>query len=249
MINFTIAVVTLIILSLILCLHYTQHFKLAIKCLARPMIYPSGARNSALQRQIDRLSRVKAISTKLNLCTSPHIQTSCSGACCKFLSIDGEDFDFFPKSFLYYVIFVMLLTMLIIVSEILSCSDKKTHRLSYDSYALSQLHHMQTAQNFDYVLIYGFMVLCVWQSLFSFYRYYSTLYGTQKLESFSMRKLFQIFRIYAIIFCAVYVITIHVYYYLLPAVIITFASFNCYCLYKFAAMVTGCRSFASLSIF
>merc|ERR1712228_604104 len=89
----------------------------------------------------------------------------------------------------------------------------------------------------DYILIYGFMLLCVWQRLFSFYRYSVALYSAKKMESVSSTDIIKPFLIYATIFSILYLVQIHFYYYAYPIVIILFGSFNLYCIYKFSAML------------
>ena len=188
-----------------------------------------------------------------------HIQTQCNPTCCcTLLPVDGEIFDFFPLSFLYYTIFMAFLCLLIITVEVMAYYDEQNELStidlifgysieSYHNHSVSRIHVINAEHIVDYILIYSFMIFCVWQSLFSFYRYYSTLYSTRKFESHTTRKLFQAFKFFAATFCALFLMSIHIYYYFYPLPIIAFISFNCWCTYKFAAMlIERCSFFASM---
>ena len=127
----------------------------------------------------------------MNICI--HKQSSCRNCnFCKFSNcsispIDNEDFNFFPMSFLCYIIFTTLLCLVIISVKIMEY--RKTHQRiddiifgnnmifnqnSFNQNSISKLHTINISDPTplyiyisDHIIIYGIMILAIWDSLFS----------------------------------------------------------------------------------
>eukprot|EP01083_Nonionella_stella_P165984 553645_1 len=151
-----------------------------------------------------------------------HPSQQFNGFCCVTISsVDGEEFDFFPISFFLYLSLLILTHILILLVCLFNRTLFKSHPINF-------MH---------YPLIYIMLILSIWVSLFSFYRYYTTLVSIVHLTSVSTRDLFQRFSLYAAVFAVLFVIQIHVLYWLFPLVICMFGAFNLYCTYRANAML------------
>eukprot|EP01083_Nonionella_stella_P115992 344329_1 len=149
--------------------------------------------------------------------------------CTSIYSVDDDEFDFFPMSFLLYLTLLVMINILLIV---IATVDNTL--LEMKPYPIQADH---TLHIWDYIFFYLILLLSAWVSLFSFYRYYTTLISMVYLETASTRKLFKLFSIFAALLVVLYVIQIHVYYWLFPLVIIVFSVFNIYCTYHSSAML------------
>eukprot|EP01083_Nonionella_stella_P245658 853612_1 len=92
----------------------------------------------------------------------------------KLTPIGAKTFNFYPTSFLVYNIFNILLCIITIVIIIVNAVIKQQNTLV----VLFQINLHQTINkpiNTEiYVLMYGIMSLLIWESLYSFHRYYAT---------------------------------------------------------------------------
>eukprot|EP01083_Nonionella_stella_P029874 82097_1 len=141
--------------------------------------------------------------------------------------IDGEEFDFFPVSFLLFLTLLILLHIVLITLCILDNESFKPSKLSIDEFRI-----------LDYVLMYSMVIVSVWVSLFSFHRYLTTLISTKRISAVpSYKGSVHIFSLYTVIFVALYLIQIHFYYWSFPLVIVLFFVFNIYCSYHASAML------------
>merc|ERR1740123_1844846 len=104
---------------------------------------------------------------------SPKFASHFSPQCC-IIGIDEETFDFFPVSFILYLTFLIILSLIIILK-----SNIKQHNL--DS---------------DYLLLYAMLIISIWDSLFSFYRYSTTAFCAKHFELLSMKKVLKYFSFY-----------------------------------------------------
>ena len=175
--------------------------------------------------------------------------------CCKLTQID-HDFTFFPISFLLYLLFTIGLCVILIIVEILEFYDSANHSVrklligSYTTHGLNQLHQISWANTqsyddyitiriLDYVLIYGIMILSVWESSFSFFRFYTTVYCSINFYSIPTNKvLIKFVLYYGIAFCLLCMFQIHVYYGIFPVIIIMHIGFNFYCNIRFSNTLT-----------
>eukprot|EP01084_Bolivina_argentea_P301842 520870_1 len=191
------AVISICILFIIALLHYQQHFQL-ICCTFKSLILKS---RPSLYKTDSHITR-----TQMDILKSQNI---CSHICCCHLLKLDDDFDFFPSSFLFYILFKIILCILIIQVEILNYYDNTQETITdllfgysmkaYTQNSIYQLHKIQLISEehiihilifiLDHLLIYGIMISAVWESLFSFYRYYSTKYSINNYTLVSIKKL------------------------------------------------------------
>lgn len=117
-----------------------------------------------------------------------------------------------------FVIFVIILCILITINEIL-------FEYQYQEYKII----------IDYCLIYGILIMSLWESLFTFYRFYTAFKTTQSLLVVTTQQIMNKFMVYALIFSILFVANIHWYYWLFPVMILLNCSFNLFCNWRFAA--------------
>ena len=136
----------------------------------------------------------------------------------------------------------MLLCLLTVVVHILYVVVDEKTTVSHHRHSLNELHALSvrsaedimiTVRVFDFILIYGIMVLALWESLFSFYRYYTTMHSLKSLEVPSAIHVLAVFSIYAVVFMVIFLATMHLYYFIFPLVILCHFLFNMYCTWKF----------------
>eukprot|EP01083_Nonionella_stella_P236628 830886_1 len=143
---------------------------------------------------------------------------------CSLLPKDEENFDFYPASFFYYLIFEILLCLLMMTCD-----------------ALIQQHILQPpsiqTHVIDYVLRYSVMLLLIWTSLFSFWKYYTTMAVVQSYEIVPTQDIMLRFVIYFIAFALLFVLQIHVFYWLWPVLLVTHSGFNLVCTMKFSSVL------------
>ena len=89
----------------------------------------------------------------------------------------------------------------------------------------------------DYILVYGTMTLSIWESLFSYYRYYTTKISSNSCQLVSTSQVLFRFLIYIVIFVTLYTIQMQLYYWIFPLLIILHCGFNIYCNTAFAAIL------------
>ena len=175
------------------------------------------------------------------------------------ISRDGGPLSFFPLSFLFYILFLLFLALLAFAVQttvLLSNHQWTVSSLflpfplhSDHQHSVFELHginldphaHRISFSLFiaDYILIYGVMVLSLWDSLFSFYRHFTTMRTLRALEVPTTSKVLRLFSIYAVIFTLLFLSTVHLYYFLFPVVVLCHFLFNLYCTWTFsAALIT-----------
>eukprot|EP01084_Bolivina_argentea_P011840 22166_1 len=194
-------IIALLILILTLSLHFCQHFQCICKCC-------TGKTKSHHERTNAQLS-VRNIEQQIQM--NLLRRTNHTNMKCCYSIEPLEEFDFFPMSFLWYITFVIILCLLTIITEVLKYFIY-SEATRFINVSFIEIRKMNTIHILDYIIIYGILILCLWASLFSFYRYLSTLNSATKLQSLSTKKLFKKFTIYAIIFCIIFIIQIHLYY-------------------------------------
>ena len=180
--------------------------------------------------------------------------------CCRLTSRDGQKFDFFPSSFACYIISITLLCIILIPKFFLDpslnqmehpwhmlISTVKDHNVpSIDSLHTIPQHQTDPATNnyivlicliLDYILVYGTMILSIWESLFSYYRYYTTKISTNSCQLVSTSQVLIRFLIYIIIFVTLFTVQMQIYYWIFPILILLHSGFNIYCNTAFAAIL------------
>eukprot|EP01083_Nonionella_stella_P088012 245037_1 len=139
--------------------------------------------------------------------------------CFLLSSVDGEEFDIFPMSFLLYLTLLIIIHILFFL-----CESNYIHSF-----------HMHVIM-MDYVLVCVILIVSIWVSLFSYYRYHTTLMSIT-LQSVSSRELLYKFPVYAVPFGLLFLFQIYVFYWIFPLVVIIFGAFNIYCTYHASAML------------
>ena len=101
----------------------------------------------------------------------------------------------------------------------------------------------------DYILVYGTMILAIWESLFSFYRYYTTKISSNTCQLVSTSQVLIRFVVYIVIFVILFSFQMQIYYWIFPIIILLHAVFNFYCNILFASiLITKYKHFLGLFI-
>ena len=87
----------------------------------------------------------------------------------------------------------------------------------------------------NHILLYGVMTLSLWESLFSFYRHFTTMNTLEALEVPTTRRVLLLFSIYAAIFTLSFLFTVHCWYFMFPVVVLCHFLFNLHCTWTFSA--------------
>eukprot|EP01084_Bolivina_argentea_P275355 469575_1 len=192
-----------------------------------------------------------------NPTTPHHISSDISNqkiCCFRMQAINDQQFDFFPISFLIYVVFMLFLCTLIILSEILIYTNEHTNESIYDllftytfqsyhitKHPLFQLHNINiynksiTIIILNLFLICSVLILATWESLFSWYRYYTTMIITKSFRKIPNKFVIKQFLYYAIPFTLIFIANITLSFYIFICTISLHLTFNIYCSLKFAA--------------
>eukprot|EP01083_Nonionella_stella_P055270 145849_1 len=245
-------VISLIILSVTLLLHYHQHFHIH-------NISPCTAKQST-----------PSVMNKDMKDDAPPLDRNGSFCLCALRPRYEEDtYDFFPASFLYYLLFTIVLCALIITVDItdyyvthdtlhydilFDYSVQSFHRLGGDKkllFTLQSIHlsNIETSKSTgwaglfikisDYILIHSVMLMVVWESLFSFYKYYTTnvILRLSNGETISTQVLASKFMVYGATFALLFVAQMHFYYYLWPILFLSHCVFNLVCTLTFSSVL------------
>ena len=203
----TIFISLLSIFCLLCCLtlHFREHFHLRL-CIKQ-------------RRTLSRRRTSTAISTKRDTNNTETYKSKWSYQCC-IIGIDEETFDFFPVSFVLYLIFLIIMSFLII------------YKLNTIQIIITFPDHWS-----DYVLLYSMLTITVWDSLFSFYRYLTTAFCSHHFELLSMKNVLKYFSLYAIPYFILYLLQIHIYYWLYPLLIFSHFVLNIWSNWMFAKIL------------
>jgi len=170
---------------------------------------------------------------------------------CKLFQANDDNFDFFPISFLWYLVYTLVLTLTILCHCFYRYEAYGNQPRSFsDSHPSSSFVHTSTIyvefDHVDFLTLYATLILSLWDALFAFYRFYTTYVISTRFEEASAANLVIYFLAYAIPYSVLFIITIHVYYWLFPLLIILHFAYNTYCTWKFShilitsyAMSTG----------
>ena len=82
----------------------------------------------------------------------------------------------------------------------------------------------------DWMICYFIMILSIWESLFNFYRFYTTMHAAKYFYTIETKQVFKRYCIYAGVYCALFLLNIHCYYWLWPLTVLTHFSLNVYCI-------------------
>eukprot|EP01084_Bolivina_argentea_P216126 367186_1 len=217
-------------------LHYRQHFQ----CRKR-----TNDSNSALTSPTTSLNRSprRKRNTSIFFADLRHHVNSTAFVrtfqnpkrCCKscFRSIDGEEFDLFPISFLVYLIFTFILLTLVTINEFYLSANYNLNYTQNPLYLLITRNYNKsirqttivtaTTKNdkythssiaFDYIICYWLLIVFVFESLFHYHRYYITQYASQHFFNPTWTSEAKHFIVYAFVFSILFLLQIHVYYWL-----------------------------------
>ena len=87
----------------------------------------------------------------------------------------------------------------------------------------------------DFLLCYLVLALSILESLFNFYRYYTTQWASDHVFHASHTAILRWFSIYSISFTTLWALHRHIYYWLFPLLIAAHSTFNLFCICLFAA--------------
>eukprot|EP01084_Bolivina_argentea_P268539 456143_1 len=246
------ATIAILILLSTISLHYFQHFKLVLCKRIIPLIITRCSTTSFAKTHTPNpnssISTQSAITRRKSL-TIEHNTIKC----CKLESVDDEDFNFFPISFLFYMMFILTICLAIIMSDIIQSINSNQNRtilwyiiyeytpgwesLQIKYFPINELHSIDVNIWFDYIIIYGIMIASIWQSLFNFYRYYTTFLNTKDFQDIAISSILYKFSGFAIIFAILFMAQIHFYYWLFPLVLGLYFGLNWYCSWKFSSVL------------
>eukprot|EP01084_Bolivina_argentea_P283656 485875_1 len=125
-----------------------------------------------------------------------------------------EDVYFMPMVFALYILYEIILCITIICRATIFIGN---------AYFI-----------IDQIIIYSLILLPICESLFNFYRFYSTYYATKSLHLLSNKKIIIKFMYCVIPFMAIFLLQMHVYYYLYPIIVAYHFIFNLFCIWLFA---------------
>ena len=171
-------IVSLLIFSCTLILHYGSHFRL--RCCIRSKL-PFGTQQQNLSKRnslrIHSNNLMRQIKQKENICR-----------CC-LIGVEHETWDFFPLSFFFYNIYVILLSILILSKYTIISSMQSNHQLfnvsflNYHANDNNKYNNHNYPSIIDWIIVYSLILLSIWESLFNFYRFYSTCFASSLCQS------------------------------------------------------------------
>jgi len=181
---------------------------------------------------------------------------------CRFCLFGVErDFDFFPAAFSLFIVSVLFVLCLVatrslfIHRHLLWIGSGSTNGLQLvmdiDDMIWSSLRRQWSSWTecssftvhrgdgvlqciLDWILAHCVMLLAVWESLFNFYRHFTTMYAAKHFCSVETPTIFCRFSIYALSFGAVFMVNLHFYFWLFPVTLALHFLFNLFCAWSFA---------------
>ena len=151
-------------------------------------------------------------------------------------------FGFFPIAFIFYIIYIIFLCGIIISKYINNNNNNKLKCMSpfilnnnnNKMNRITNIFENMKMNNNDYVIIYGLLILSLWETLFFYHRYYSTKYCAKYLGFVSLKRVLYKFSYkYFIWFVGLYIMQMYYYYYLFPLLLVFNTLFNIYCTKRF----------------
>lgn len=105
--------------------------------------------------------------------------------------------------------------------------------------------HIIISSYLDFFIYCMIPFIAIWESLFSFYRYYTTLSSSKYFYSLSLRAVFKPFSVNIVIFLILFVVQTQFYYWLFPIVFLYYFTTNIYWIYNVAYLLL--KSYARLT--
>jgi len=170
-----------------------------------------------------------------------------------------RDFDFFPAAFSLFIAFLLSVLSLIAIRPFIEQStlspgfptDGATDSDIDHEVLWSELRrhwtsaHWTTRSQFaahsvlDWVLLHSVLPLAAWESLFNFYRCFTTMYSAKHFCSVSTSTIFSRFAIYALSFGAVFLLNVHCFFWLFPLTLAMHSVLNLFCARSFAQILVA----------
>ena len=85
--------------------------------------------------------------------------------------------------------------------------------------------------------MYGLLIMSLWECLFAYYRYYTTLKTTTSLVSATTGLVIKRFSVFALVYFVAFVATIHFKFWLFPCILAFNLLFNIHCHWTFASIL------------
>eukprot|EP01084_Bolivina_argentea_P275795 470440_1 len=233
----TSAIVAIIFLAFCSLVHFGSHFTFR-KCLkTRKSNYSS---RRILPNKTTKMKHNNNSNNNSNEIILEHMYSRCicqKGQNC-IIPVDEENFDFFPVSFVSYILFIIIITSLILY-KLYTTNNNEPFRHNIHKFNASNISLM--AHNkydiIDWILTYSMIILSIWDSLFSFYRYYTTMYCAVNFSLVSIKTTIKYFSVYAIPYFIIYILQIHIYYYLYPILILSHGIMNFWSTWMFSKIL------------
>lgn len=188
--------------------------------------------------------RIIIISNASSSCSAkqPKLSSSNNIFC---LSFNG-DLEFYPLSILCYFA-ISLLSIIAMAALHHESYQSSVHIIKYCPIQQNILsfwnNPMQTTSmftnddDFGPYWLYIVLLLLLIESLFNFYRFYDAKYMILYVENATKLQIFALFSIYMMIFSVLYLIQIHLYFGLLPIIILMHFTFNIHCILRFVLIL------------
>eukprot|EP01083_Nonionella_stella_P043879 118398_1 len=212
-------------------LHFHQHF--------RPRSCMRIRRR--LVQQTSNLADINLLNLKDTL-TTTFAESQCIPQSC-IIPAGEQQFSFFPVAFIAYLMLIIALSVFVLCDfDETDCIDDIIQSVLYkwsDAQTFTSLninhYHMKfiTDISIQWIMIYSMLIISLSDSLFSFWRYYTTMYCATYFYNLSAKMVLTQFSFYAVPFCIVYALQIHVYYALFPLLIVAHITMNVWCNYMF----------------
>ena len=168
---------------------------------------------------------------------------------CIIRNVEDEKFDFYPFSFLLYLTLLCIITTLVLYKYIHIQNNEGliNDKLYID--IIKRMHYglyHNDLHLIDWIIVYNLILIACWESLFNFYRYFTTKYAAKYCYPPSGTVVFKNFSVYLVIFVVLCVAQIHIIYMVFPLVIGMYLGYNIFCTYSFSAIfISQYHQFAS----
>eukprot|EP01084_Bolivina_argentea_P283552 485665_1 len=199
--------ISIIIYIICLMLHGGQHFTFRCCIRSKNYINHSNQKNGISKRHSLRVHSDNIMR-----------QIKRNESICRSCMVGIEDnFDFFPMSFLLYILFIIILSIIILFKYIISNN--------IISYNISTNNHNYISI-IDWLIVHSLIFLSIWESLFNFHRFYTTYFASKKMTLLSSKEIIFKFSIFVIPYVALFLLQIHLWYYFNIFVILLYLIFN-----------------------
>eukprot|EP01084_Bolivina_argentea_P170044 294678_1 len=227
----TILSISAFIMIICILIHYSQHFRFR-SCKEEVILF---RKQSTFDKDsiIDRTPH-----TKTEIMLSRCLQ-ECKLNCCIGVK-NNEEFDVFPAAFLIYMIFILIVTGLIILRYITAESNisytiitpnSSPTNLGNLTILVTSMTKLTLSIYLDWIIYISIFVTTIFESFFSFYRYYTTI-SSQHFYIPNITAVIKSFLTYTITFTLLFTIQTQLYYPIFPIVFLCYFITNIYWICK-----------------